>query len=38
MAVRLAGQIVQVEIKPRDHARLIQQAVAGFAQQKSTLN
>jgi F-type H+-transporting ATPase subunit b len=31
MAVRLAGQILQVEIKPRDHARLINQAVAEFA-------
>ena len=28
MAVRLAGQILQAEIKPRDHARLINQAVA----------
>jgi F-type H+-transporting ATPase subunit b len=38
MAVRLAGQILQAEIKPRDHARLINQAIAGFAQQKSTMN
>jgi F-type H+-transporting ATPase subunit b len=38
MAVRLAGQILQVEIKPRDHARLITQAVAEFAQQKSPMN
>jgi F-type H+-transporting ATPase subunit b len=38
MAVRLAGQILQAEIKPRDHARLISQAVAEFAQQKSALN
>jgi F-type H+-transporting ATPase subunit b len=38
MAVRLAGQILQAEIKPRDHARLINQAVAGFAQQKSDMN
>jgi F-type H+-transporting ATPase subunit b len=37
MAVRLAGRILQAEIKPRDHARLINQAVAEFAQQ-STMN
>ena len=38
MAVGLAGRILQAEIKPRDHARLINQAVAGFGQQKSTMN
>ena len=32
MAVGLAGQILHAEIKPRDHARLIDQAVAGFVQ------
>jgi F-type H+-transporting ATPase subunit b len=38
MAVHLAGRILQAEIKPRDHARLINQAVAGFGPQKSTMN
>ena len=34
LAVRLAGQILQAEIKPRDHARLINQAVAGFTEKR----
>jgi F-type H+-transporting ATPase subunit b len=38
MAVRLAGRILRAEIKPRDHATLIDQAVAGFAHEKSTTN
>jgi F-type H+-transporting ATPase subunit b len=34
MAVQLAGKIVRAELKPRDHAQLIEQAVAGFVQDK----
>jgi F-type H+-transporting ATPase subunit b len=30
LAVELAGKIVQAQLKPSDHTRLIEQAVAGF--------
>ncbi|MCE5267301.1 MAG: F0F1 ATP synthase subunit B [Planctomycetaceae bacterium] len=30
MAIELAGKIVRTELKARDHAKLIEQAVAGF--------
>jgi len=31
-ALELAGKILRAELKPEDHSRLIQQAVAGFGQ------
>ncbi len=34
LAVKLAGKIVRAELNPRDHAQLIEQAVAGFVQDK----
>lgn len=34
LAVQLAGKILQAELKPEDHSRLIQQAVSGFGQQQ----
>jgi F-type H+-transporting ATPase subunit b len=34
LAVDLAGKIVQAKLDPRDHARLIERAVADFAQQR----
>ena len=34
MAVQLAGKIVRAKLNPADHARLIEQAVAGFVQGK----
>jgi F-type H+-transporting ATPase subunit b len=34
LAVDLAGKIVRAKLKPGDHARLIDQAVAGFVQNK----
>jgi hypothetical protein len=30
LAVELAGKIVQAQLKPSEHTRLIEQAVAGF--------
>lgn len=33
LAVDLAGRIVQQKINPKDHARLIERAIAGFGQQ-----
>jgi F-type H+-transporting ATPase subunit b len=35
MAVELAGKIVQSKLSPKDHSRLIQDAVAGFTQSKN---
>jgi F-type H+-transporting ATPase subunit b len=35
LAVELAGKIVRAELKPRDHAQLIEQAVAGFVRDKA---
>jgi F-type H+-transporting ATPase subunit b len=35
LAVELAGKIVRAELSPRDHAQLIEQAIAGFTQGKS---
>jgi F-type H+-transporting ATPase subunit b len=35
LAVELAGKIVHAKLKPADHARLIEQAVAGFVKGKS---
>ena len=32
LAVELAGKIVRAKLNPDDHARLIEQAVAGFVQ------
>ena len=34
LAVDLAGKIVRSKLNPADHARLIEQAVAGFVQSK----
>jgi F-type H+-transporting ATPase subunit b len=34
LAVELAGKILRTKLNPSDHARLIEQAVAGFAQGK----
>ena len=34
MAVELAGKIVRAQLNPSDHARLIQEAVAGFVKEK----
>ncbi len=34
LAVELAGKIVHAELKPHDHAQLIEQAVAGFVGKK----
>jgi len=38
LAVQLAGKILQVELKPQDHARLIQQAVSDFGQKQPRSN
>jgi len=38
LAVELAGKIVRAELKPDDHARLIQQAVASFSQRPPSTN
>jgi len=38
MAVHLAGKIVGSELKTKDHARLVEQAVAGFVGSKSNKN
>ncbi|MBN2475772.1 MAG: F0F1 ATP synthase subunit B [Pirellulales bacterium] len=38
LAVDLAGKIVRAELKPDDHARLIQQAVSGFARRPPSTN
>ncbi len=35
MAVELAGKIVHARLNPKDHAKLIEQAVAGFAESKN---
>ena len=35
MAVELAGKIVRAKLNPADHARLIEQAVAGSSQGKN---
>ena len=35
LAVELAGKIVRAELNPRDHAQLIEQAVAGFVRDKA---
>jgi F-type H+-transporting ATPase subunit b len=35
LAVELAGKIVHARLNPKDHAKLIEQAVAGFAESKS---
>jgi F-type H+-transporting ATPase subunit b len=35
LAVELAGKIVRAKLNPKDHAKLIEQAVAGFAEGKS---
>jgi F-type H+-transporting ATPase subunit b len=35
LAVELAGKIVRAKLNPSDHTRLIDQAVAGFAQSKT---
>ena len=35
LAVELAGKIVHAKLNPKDHAKLIEQAVAGFAGQSS---
>jgi F-type H+-transporting ATPase subunit b len=35
MAVELAGKIVRAKLNPKDHAKLIEQAVAGFAEGKN---
>jgi F-type H+-transporting ATPase subunit b len=34
LAVELAGKIVHAKLNPKDHAKLIEQAVAGFAENK----
>jgi F-type H+-transporting ATPase subunit b len=34
LAVELAGKIVHARLNPKDHAKLIEQAVAGFAESK----
>ena len=38
LAVELAGKIVRAELKPDDHAMLIRQAMASFAQQPPSDN
>ncbi len=38
LAVELAGKIVHAKLNPADHARLIEQAVAGFVQGKNDVN
>jgi F-type H+-transporting ATPase subunit b len=38
LAVELAGKIVRAELKPDDHVRLIQQAVANFAERPPSNN
>jgi F-type H+-transporting ATPase subunit b len=38
MAVELAGKIVLAQIKPGDHARLIEQTVAGFVNTKDDVS
>jgi F-type H+-transporting ATPase subunit b len=38
LAVELAGKIVRAQLKPSDHARLIEQAVAGFVQSKGDVS
>lgn len=38
MAVELAGKIVCASLKPADHAKLIEQAVAGFVQGKTDVS
>jgi F-type H+-transporting ATPase subunit b len=35
LAVELAGKIVHARLNPKDHAKLIEQAVAGFAEHKN---
>lgn len=35
LAVELAGNILRTQLNPSDHARLIEQAVAGFVQEKA---
>ncbi len=35
LAVELAGKIVHAKLNPRNHAQLIQQAVAGFVREKA---
>ena len=36
MAVELAGKIVRAKLNPSDHARLIEQAVAGSCRARTT--
>ncbi len=38
LAVELAGRIVRAKLQPGDHARLIDQAVAGFVQGKTDVS
>ncbi|MGD0517033.1 MAG: F0F1 ATP synthase subunit B [Thermoguttaceae bacterium] len=38
LAVELAGKIVHARLNPKDHAKLIEQAVAGFAQSKNIVS
>ena len=38
LAVELAGKIVRSKLNPGDHARLIEQAVAGFVQSKGDVS
>ncbi|MGA2059878.1 MAG: F0F1 ATP synthase subunit B [Thermoguttaceae bacterium] len=38
LAVELAGKIVHARLNPKDHAKLIEQAVAGFAEGKSGIS
>jgi F-type H+-transporting ATPase subunit b len=38
LAVELAGKIVRAKLNPADHARLIQEAVAGFTQGKTDVD
>jgi F-type H+-transporting ATPase subunit b len=38
LAVELAGKIVRAELKPKDHAELIQQAMANFVRQPPSQN
>jgi F-type H+-transporting ATPase subunit b len=38
LAVQLAGKILQAELKPEDHSRLIQQAVSDFGQEQLRSN
>jgi F-type H+-transporting ATPase subunit b len=37
LAVELAGKIVHARLNPKDHAKLIEQAVAGFAESKGSV-